>query len=127
MLGVFLFTNMGVGVGQTWTTLFPPAKCIVLFIRQPLVSVSLTFTTLLKYLQSGSLTDGNFSNMSMPLMSPEVQINASWQQYQQQWHLNAHHQPIWGREEESHHFVTPENSPMTQQIQVDKKLFSVGN
>ncbi|XP_044504601.1 transcription factor bHLH48-like isoform X2 [Mangifera indica] len=68
--------------------------------------------------ESGSLTDGNFSNMSMPLMSPEVQINASWQQYQQQWHLNAHHQPIWGREEESHHFVTPENSPMTQQIQL---------
>ncbi|XP_031280201.1 transcription factor bHLH48-like [Pistacia vera] len=60
--------------------------------------------------ESGSLMDSNLSNMVMPLMWPEVQVNASRQQYQQQWHLDAHHQPVWGREEESHNFVTPENS-----------------
>lgn len=54
--------------------------------------------------------DSNLFNMVMPLMWPEVQVNASRQQYQQQWHLDAHHQPVWGREEESHNFVTRENS-----------------
>lgn len=54
--------------------------------------------------------DSNLSNMVIPLTGPEVQVNASRQQYQQQWHLDAYHQPVWGREVESRNFVTPGNS-----------------
>ncbi|TXG70499.1 hypothetical protein EZV62_005434 [Acer yangbiense] len=59
--------------------------------------------------ESGSLMDSNYSSMVMPLMWPELQISGNRQQYEQQWHLDAHHQPAWGREE-NQNFVTPENS-----------------
>lgn len=55
--------------------------------------------------------DSNYPGMVMPLMWPELQANGNRQQYeqQQQWHLDAHQQPVWGREE-NQNFVTPENS-----------------
>ncbi|KAK1575749.1 hypothetical protein Q3G72_007972 [Acer saccharum] len=59
--------------------------------------------------ESGSLMDSNYSSMAMPLMWPELQVSGNRQQYEQQWHLDAHHQPAWGREE-NQNFVTPENS-----------------
>lgn len=54
--------------------------------------------------------DASFPNMVMPLTWPEVQVNGNRQSFQQQWHVDAHYQPVWGREEESHNFITPENS-----------------
>ncbi|XP_050228506.1 transcription factor bHLH48-like [Mercurialis annua] len=61
--------------------------------------------------ESGSLMDSNFSGMVMPLAWPEIQVNESRQQYQQQqWHTDAVHQPVWEREENSYNFITPENS-----------------
>lgn len=62
--------------------------------------------------ESGSLMDSNFPSMVMPMMWPEVPVSGNRQQYQQQqWHFDAFHQPVWGREEENHHnFTTPENS-----------------
>ncbi|KAK9906933.1 hypothetical protein M0R45_002591 [Rubus argutus] len=63
----------------------------------------------------------NFSNMVPPLMWSEFPINGNRQQYQQQWHFDALHQPGWGREEDNHTFVTPEASLISctlQQIQL---------
>ncbi|EOY09403.1 hypothetical protein QUC31_010526 [Theobroma cacao] len=60
--------------------------------------------------ESGSLMDGNFPSMVMPLMWPEVQVNGNRQQYQQQWHFDAIQQPIWVREEVCNNYITPENS-----------------
>ncbi|KAK9290460.1 hypothetical protein L1049_008630 [Liquidambar formosana] len=57
--------------------------------------------------ESGSLMD---SSMFTPLMWPEVQVNGNRQQYQQQWQYDAYNQPVWGREEDNHNFITPENS-----------------
>lgn len=49
--------------------------------------------------------------MVMPVMWPELQAHGNRQQYQQQWHhFDGHHQPLLGGAEESHNFVTPENS-----------------
>ncbi|KDP37361.1 hypothetical protein JCGZ_06815 [Jatropha curcas] len=59
--------------------------------------------------ESGSLMDSNFHSMVVPFTWPEVQVNGNRQQYQQQWHFDALHQPSWGRED-SYHFITPENS-----------------
>uniref|UniRef100_A0A2P2MRY1 Transcription factor bHLH60 n=1 Tax=Rhizophora mucronata TaxID=61149 RepID=A0A2P2MRY1_RHIMU len=59
--------------------------------------------------ESGSLVDDNFPSMIMPMMWPELQVSGSRQQYNQ-WHFDALHQPIWGRGEDNHNFVTPENS-----------------
>ncbi|XP_021801009.1 transcription factor bHLH48-like [Prunus avium] len=59
--------------------------------------------------ESGSLMEANFANMVTPLMWPEVQINGNRQPYHQQWHFDTH-QPGWGREEETHTFITPEIS-----------------
>ncbi|ONH95433.1 hypothetical protein PRUPE_7G070200 [Prunus persica] len=59
--------------------------------------------------ESGSLMEANFANMVTPLMWPEVPINGNRQPYHQQWHFNTHH-PGWGREEETHTFITPETS-----------------
>lgn len=60
--------------------------------------------------ESGSLIDSNFPGMLMPLMWPEAQVNGNRHQFQQHWQFDALHQPIWGREEDSHNFITPENS-----------------
>lgn len=53
--------------------------------------------------------EANFANMVTPLMWPEVPINGNRQPYHQQWHFDTH-QPGWGREEETHTFITPETS-----------------
>ncbi|KAL5744104.1 hypothetical protein ACOSP7_026962 [Xanthoceras sorbifolium] len=59
--------------------------------------------------ESGSLMDSSYPSMVMPQMWPELQVNGNRQQYEQQWHIDAHNQQVWGREE-SQNFVTPENS-----------------
>ncbi|KAF5737336.1 transcription factor bHLH48 isoform X2 [Tripterygium wilfordii] len=60
--------------------------------------------------ESGSVMDNNFPNMVMPLMQPEVQVNENGLQAQSQWHFDALHPPVWGREEDSHNFINSENS-----------------
>ncbi|KAH9648076.1 transcription factor bHLH60 [Citrus sinensis] len=61
--------------------------------------------------ESGSLIDSSFPGVVMPVMWPELQAHGNRQQYQQQWHhFDGHHQPLLGGAEESHNFVTPENS-----------------
>ncbi|KAB5551834.1 hypothetical protein DKX38_009145 [Salix brachista] len=60
--------------------------------------------------ESGSLIDSNFPNMAMPLMWPEAQVNGNRHQFQQHWQFDSLQQPVWGREEDSHNFITPENS-----------------
>lgn len=57
-----------------------------------------------------SLVDSNFPSMVMPFMWPEVQVNESRQPYHQQWQFNSLPQPVWGREQDNHNFITPENS-----------------
>ncbi|KAI4348735.1 hypothetical protein L6164_009422 [Bauhinia variegata] len=56
------------------------------------------------------LMDSNFHNMVTPLMLPEMSDNGNRQQYQQQWQYDAFHQPLLGREEDNHNFMTSENS-----------------
>ncbi|GMI79684.1 hypothetical protein like AT3G57800 [Hibiscus trionum] len=60
--------------------------------------------------ESGSLLDGNFSGMVMPVICPEVQLNGNRQQFPQQLHSDAFQQPVWGREEVCNNYITPENS-----------------
>ncbi|XP_027175147.1 transcription factor bHLH48-like [Coffea eugenioides] len=60
--------------------------------------------------ESGSPIETNFQGMVMPSMWPEEQVHGNRQQYQQLWHLDGLHQPIWGREEDNSNFITPENS-----------------
>ncbi|CAL0326661.1 unnamed protein product [Lupinus luteus] len=57
-----------------------------------------------------SLVDSNLPSMVTPLMWPGIPENGNRQHYQQQWQYDAFHQPLWGREEENHNFMTPENS-----------------
>ncbi|XP_048142080.1 transcription factor bHLH60-like isoform X4 [Rhodamnia argentea] len=57
-----------------------------------------------------SLVESNFPSMVMPLMWPDVQVNGSRQQYHQQWQFNSLPPPVWGREQDNHNYVTPENS-----------------
>ncbi|KAH1194735.1 Transcription factor bHLH48 [Glycine max] len=57
-----------------------------------------------------SLVDSNLPSMVTPLMWPEIPLNGNRQHYQQQWQLDAFHQPLWEREEVNHNFMTPENS-----------------
>ncbi|XP_019426262.1 PREDICTED: transcription factor bHLH48-like isoform X2 [Lupinus angustifolius] len=57
-----------------------------------------------------SLVESNLPSMVTPLMWPEIPHNGIRQHYQQQWQYDAFHQPLWGREEENHNFMTPENS-----------------
>ncbi|KAK7336606.1 hypothetical protein VNO77_17152 [Canavalia gladiata] len=57
-----------------------------------------------------SLMDSNLPSMVTPLMWPEIPLNGNRQHYQQQWQFDAFHQPLWGREEDNHTFMTPENS-----------------
>ncbi|KAJ6741867.1 STEROL REGULATORY ELEMENT-BINDING PROTEIN [Salix viminalis] len=63
--------------------------------------------------ESGSLIDSNFPNMAMPLMWPEAQVNGNRHQFQQHWQFDSLQQPVWGREEDSHNFITPENSHLS--------------
>ncbi|KAE8098846.1 hypothetical protein FH972_016880 [Carpinus fangiana] len=60
--------------------------------------------------ESGSLADSNFPGMVSPLVWSEIPFDGNRQHYQQQWHFDALHQPLWGREEDNHTFITPENS-----------------
>ncbi|KAK6941876.1 Myc-type, basic helix-loop-helix (bHLH) domain [Dillenia turbinata] len=60
--------------------------------------------------ESGSLVEGNFPSMVMPLTWPEVQPIGNRQQQQQIWHFDTLHQPVWGNEGENPNFITPENS-----------------
>jgi hypothetical protein len=48
--------------------------------------------------------------MVMPPTWPEAQVNRNRHQFNRQWQFDAPHQPVWGREEDSHNFITPENS-----------------
>ncbi|CAK8543305.1 unnamed protein product [Lathyrus sativus] len=57
-----------------------------------------------------SLMDGILPSMAMPLVWPEIPLS-NRQHYQQQWQVDdAFHQPLWGREEDTHNFMTQENS-----------------
>ncbi|GLT37146.1 hypothetical protein SLA2020_114810 [Shorea laevis] len=60
--------------------------------------------------EGASLMDSNFPSIVTPLMWPEAQVSGNRQQYQQQWHFDTLHQPVWGREEVCHNYITPENS-----------------
>lgn len=62
------------------------------------------------FAENMSLVDSNFPSMVMPFMWPEVQVNESRQPYHQQWQFNSLPQPVWGREQDNHNFITPENS-----------------
>ncbi|KAF8043853.1 hypothetical protein BT93_A1988 [Corymbia citriodora subsp. variegata] len=66
--------------------------------------------SLQRQVENMSLVDSNFPSMVIPQMWPEVQVNGSRQQYHQQWQFNSLPQPVWGREQDNHNFVTPENS-----------------
>ncbi|KAJ8752223.1 hypothetical protein K2173_003831 [Erythroxylum novogranatense] len=60
--------------------------------------------------ESGLPIDSNFPSMVTPMMWSEAQVEGNRQQNQQQWQFDALHHPVWGREEDGHKFVTPENS-----------------
>lgn len=65
-------------------------------------------------LQNVTLIESNLPSVVTPLMWPEAPLNGTRQQYhQQQWHFDALHQPLWGREEDNQTFITPENSLMS--------------
>ncbi|XP_011020295.1 PREDICTED: transcription factor bHLH48-like isoform X2 [Populus euphratica] len=84
--------------------------------------------------EGGSLIDSNFPGMVMPLMWPEAQVNRNRHQFQQHWQFDALHQPIWGREEDTHNFITPENSllsydssansasPLSNQLEMEGRM-----
>ncbi|KAG6580825.1 Transcription factor basic helix-loop-helix 60, partial [Cucurbita argyrosperma subsp. sororia] len=58
------------------------------------------------------ILESNFPSMVAPLMWPEIPVNGTRQQYQQQWHFDgAVNQRAWTMDEHNHHnFSTPENS-----------------
>lgn len=58
--------------------------------------------------ESESPVDNNFPSMVMPLMWPDVQVNGNRQQYQQMWHFDGLHQPVWERE--SHNIINADHS-----------------
>ncbi|OAY43163.1 transcription factor bHLH48 isoform X1 [Manihot esculenta] len=60
--------------------------------------------------ESGSLMDGNFPSMVMPMMWAEVQDSGNRQNSQQLWQFDALNQPVWGREDGGYNFITPDNS-----------------
>ncbi|KAL3533864.1 hypothetical protein ACH5RR_007385 [Cinchona calisaya] len=74
--------------------------------------VDFNFDTLLAA-ESGSPVESNFHGMITPSMWPEVQLHGNKQQYEQLWHLDGLHQPVWVREEDNSNFITPENSLLT--------------
>ncbi|XP_057718038.1 transcription factor bHLH48-like [Arachis stenosperma] len=57
-----------------------------------------------------SVMDSNLTSMASPVMWPENLANGNRQHFQQQWQFDAFHQPLWGREEANHNFMTPEHS-----------------
>ncbi|XP_058724014.1 transcription factor bHLH48-like [Vicia villosa] len=57
-----------------------------------------------------SLMDSNFPTAVAPIVWPEIPHNGNRQQFQQPWQSEAFHQPLWGREENTPNFMTPENS-----------------
>ncbi|CAL5207726.1 unnamed protein product [Lathyrus oleraceus] len=57
-----------------------------------------------------SLMDSNFPTTVAPVVWPEIPHNGNRQQFQQPWQSEAFHQPLWGREENTPNFMTPENS-----------------
>ena len=57
-----------------------------------------------------SVTDSNLTSMASPVMWPENLANGNRQHFQQHWQFDAFHQPLWGREEANHNFMTPEHS-----------------
>ncbi|KAL7168937.1 hypothetical protein ACSBR2_034045 [Camellia fascicularis] len=65
--------------------------------------------------ENESPMDGNFPGMVMPLMWSEGQVNGNRQQYQQLWHFDGLHQPVWGREDNAT-FITPENSLLSYDL-----------
>ncbi|KAG5555602.1 hypothetical protein RHGRI_006298 [Rhododendron griersonianum] len=58
--------------------------------------------------ESESPVDGNFPGTVMPLMWPDSQVNGNRPPYQQIWHFDGLHQPVWERE--SHNFINADNS-----------------
>ncbi|RYR51738.1 hypothetical protein Ahy_A06g026719 [Arachis hypogaea] len=57
-----------------------------------------------------SVMDSNLTSMASPVMWPENLANGNRQHFQQHWQFDAFHQPLWGREEANHNFMTPEHS-----------------
>nr|GMD47934.1 transcription factor bHLH48-like [Ipomoea batatas] len=51
--------------------------------------------------ETGSPVESNFPGMIMSSMWPEGQANGNRQPYQQLWHFNGLHRPVWGREDEN--------------------------
>lgn len=60
--------------------------------------------------ESESLMDCNIPGMVMPSMWMDGQLNGNRQPYQQLWHFDGIHQPVWGRDEGNPNLITPENS-----------------
>ncbi|XP_058207644.1 transcription factor bHLH48-like isoform X1 [Rhododendron vialii] len=58
--------------------------------------------------ESESPVDSNFPGTVMPLMWPDSQVNGNRPHYQQIWHFDGLHQPVWERE--SHNFINADNS-----------------
>ncbi|KAG5086207.1 hypothetical protein JHK82_053604 [Glycine max] len=69
-----------------------------------------------------SLVDSNLPSMVTPLMWPEIPLNGNRQHYQQQWQLDAFHQPLWEREEVNHNFMTPENSLLSYDSSANSEI-----
>ena len=63
-------------------------------------------------IQNEAILESNFRSMVPPLMWPEIPVNGTRQQYQQQWHFDgAVNQREWAMDEHNHrNFSTPENS-----------------
>ncbi|CAK8570953.1 unnamed protein product [Lathyrus sativus] len=57
-----------------------------------------------------SLMDSNFPTAVAPVVWPEIPHNGNRQQFQQPGQSEAFHQLLWGREENTLNFMTPENS-----------------
>lgn len=75
-------------------------------------------------MQSGSLMDGNFPSMVMPMMWAEVQDSANRQNSQQLWQFDALNQPVWGREDGGYNFITPDNSLLSYDSSANSGTFA---
>ncbi|KAJ8534248.1 hypothetical protein K7X08_007572 [Anisodus acutangulus] len=63
--------------------------------------------------RSGSHVESNLPDMVVPPMWAEGQTSGNRNQYQNLWHFEGFHQPVWGRVEDNSSFVTPEHSLLT--------------
>ncbi|XP_060177482.1 transcription factor bHLH48-like isoform X2 [Lycium barbarum] len=63
--------------------------------------------------RSGSHVESNLPDMVVPPIWIEGQTSGNRNQYQNLWHVEGFHQPVWGRIEDNSSFVTPENSLLT--------------